>query len=204
MATTLLPVATAAPMADPMPMPMMAHVAQSTRWRGSDISTVSRVSSSVLAPSFMRIMSGLASSTGFMALSAPQCVIGISLAASARRAANFSLPALVRAWSAGSHAGSVCMVLPSMPAIMASRASPMSPTTGAATGTLRSISVGSTSSCMNLVSGFHLPRPKESIQLRRAPITITTSACSIIIERQEMADSSPVSGISPLAIDIGR
>ena len=34
-----------------MPMPMMAHVAQSMRWRGSDMSMVSRVSSRVLAPS---------------------------------------------------------------------------------------------------------------------------------------------------------
>ena len=87
---------------------------------------------------------------------------------------------------------------------MASSASPISPTTGAAIGTLTSISCGSTSSCTNLMAGFHLPRPNESIQLRRAPATITTSAFSIMVERHDSALSGPSSGISPLAIDMGR
>ncbi len=96
-ATTLLPVATAAPMVEPIPMPMMAHVAQSTRWRGSDMSMVSRVSSSVFAPSLTRITSGLASSTGLMALSAVQWVMGDVCAAAARRAANLAFFSLASA-----------------------------------------------------------------------------------------------------------
>src|ERR1700704_742382 len=59
-AMTGLPVVTAAPTAKPMPMPMMPHVPQSRRLRGSYMSTMERAKSSVLAPSLTTIASGCA------------------------------------------------------------------------------------------------------------------------------------------------
>ena len=204
MATTLLPVATAAPTIEPIPMPMMAHVAQSTRWRGNDMLMASRVSSRVLAPSLTSITSGLASRIGLITPRAVQWCIGISDFASSRRAANLASLALVSAWREGTHCGSADIFLPSMAARSASRDRPMSPTTGAAIGRLTSISCGSTSSWINLVSGLHLPLPNDSIQLSLAPTTMPTSASFIMVERHDSALSGPASGITPLAIDMGR
>ena len=183
---------------------MMAHDAQSTRWRGSDMSTASRVSSSVLAPSLMSITSGWLSITGLIALSAVQWFMGIAVEAVFRRSANDAFFIFDSACSEATHSGSAAIVLPASPARIASSAILMSPTTGAAIGTLRSISRGSTSSWMNLMPGFHLPRPNDSIQLRRAPTTITTSAFSMMVLRHDSALSGPASGIRPLAIDMAR
>ena len=68
-----------------------------------------------------------------------------------------------------------------MPASRAETQEPMSPTRGAAMGTLLSISVGEMSIWMNwresaLASPQVLPLPCESSQFRRAPTSITTSA----------------------------
>ena len=60
MAITGLPVTTAAATAKPMPMPMMPQVPTSRRLRGSYMSTMLRVKSSVLAPSLTTIASGRA------------------------------------------------------------------------------------------------------------------------------------------------
>ncbi len=139
-----------------------------------------------------------------MALSAVQCVIGIAVDAASNRAANFLFLAAVSACSAGTQDGSVDMVYLGSSASNALSDRFISPTTGAATGTLRSISFGSTSSCTNFTSGFHLPLPNESIQLMRAPITITASDCSMMVERHESALNSPLSGSTPFAIDIAR
>ena len=49
-----------------------------------------------------------------------------------------------------------------------------------------------------------LPLPCESSQLRRAPISITTSASFSTIERAAPADCGWVSGRRPLAMLIGR
>src|ERR1700724_4110827 len=56
---------------------------------------------------------------------------------------------------------------------------PMSPTTGAAISTFESISLGSMTIAMNFfgASPHVLPLPCDNSQLRRAPISITTSAC---------------------------
>ncbi len=182
----------------------MAHVAQSTRWRGSDMFTASRVSSSVFAPSFTNITSGLLSIIGFIAPSAVQWFIGDAVLASSSLAANFTPLALASVCSDVTQSGSALICRPSMAFRMASSASPMSPTTGAAIGTLTSISCGSTSSWINFICGFHFPRPNDSIQFSRAPITITTSDFPIIVERHGRALSGPSSGMSPFAIDIGR
>ncbi len=88
----------------------------------------------------------------------------------------------------------------------------MSPTTGASMRTLLSASCGEMSICTNFwpphdleVAPPHvLPLPCDSSQLRRAPISITTSASGSTYERAADADCSCVSGRRPLAIDIGR
>ena len=61
----------------------------------------------------------------------------------------------------------------------------MSPTTGATISTLESISFGSMSIWMNFfgASPQVLPLPCDSSQLRRAPISITTSASFSTVER---------------------
>ena len=68
-----------------------------------------------------------------------------------------------------------------MPASSAATQEPMSPISGAAIGTLLSISVGEMSIWMNLRSAplsppQVLPLPCDSSQFRRAPTSITTSA----------------------------
>ena len=88
----------------------------------------------------------------------------------------------------------------------------MSPTTGASMRTLLSASCGEMSIWMNfwppqslaLLPPQVLPLPCDSSQLRRAPISITTSASGSTYERAADADCSCVSGSRPLAIDIGR
>ncbi len=202
-ATTLLPVAIAAPMHEPMPMPIIAHVAQSMRWRGSDMFTASRVSSSVFAPSLTNITSGFDSSTGLIADRAVQWFIGCADAFCCSRSSNLAFFTFVSACSCVTHAGSMLVLwLPSCDNIAVSELS-RSPMTGAAIGLFMSISCGSISNCTNFVSEFHLPCPRDSSQFRRAPISTTTSACCIMVERQEMALSGWLSGISPLAIDMG-
>ncbi len=95
-----------------------------------------------------------------------------------------------------------------MPASSAATQEPMSPISGAAIGTLLSISVGAMSIWMNCLAPWScaqvLPLPCDSSQLRRAPTSITTSASASTCERAAEADSGCVSGSRPLAIDIGR
>ena len=88
----------------------------------------------------------------------------------------------------------------------------MSPTTCASMRTLLSASMGEMSTWMNFCPPQSLcdlppqvlPLPCESSQLRRAPISITTSAPGSTNERAADAHCSCVSGSSPLAIDMGR
>ena len=83
----------------------------------------------------------------------------------------------------------------------------MSPTSGAAISTFESISLGSMSIWMNFFdpgSPQVLPLPCDRSQLRRAPISITTSASFSTVERAAPADSGCVSGKSPFAMLIGR
>lgn len=70
-------------------------------------------------------------------------------------------------------------------------------------GWLLSISLGSMSIWMNLASGFHPVCPWPRSQLRRAPISITTSAFFRARERAVAADCGWSSGSRPFAIDIG-
>ena len=55
-----------------------------------------------------------------------------------------------------------------------------------------------------LLPAHVLPLPCDKSQLRRAPISMTTSASGNTNERAADADCSCVSGSKPLAIDIGR
>src|SRR6185436_5211552 len=88
---------------------------------------------------------------------------------------------------------------------------PMSPTTGASMRTLESASVVEMSTWMNFCApqSFDalppqvLPLPCESSQLRRAPMSITTSAPGSTNERAAEAHCSCTSGRMPFAIDIG-
>ena len=81
----------------------------------------------------------------------------------------------------------------------------MSATTGAAIARLLSISVAAMSTWISLVSSDQSGAlPCESSQFRRAPTTITTSACPIANERAAAADCAWLSGSSPFAIDIGK
>ncbi len=157
----------------------------------------------VLAPSFTSITSGFDSKTGFMAPRAVQWFIGIAEALSARRPLNLAFLASLSFWSPGTHVGSIFMPALAMPSVSASRELARSPTTGAAIGRLQSISSGDMSSCMNLVFWLHLPCPRDSSQLRRAPASITTSASAMMVERHEMALRGPLSGRTPFAMDIG-
>src|SRR2546421_10266813 len=90
---------------------------------------------------------------------------------------------------------------------MASRSAdtqePISPTNGATISTLLSISLGSMSIWMNffdLVSPQVLPLPCDSSQLRRAPISITTSEAFSTVERAAPAPCGWVSGQRALAL----
>ena len=96
--------------------------------------------------------------------------------------------------------------LPPMPASSADTHEPMSPTTGATISTLESISFGSMSTWMNFfgASPQVLPLPCDSSQLRRAPISITTSESFSTVERAAPAHCGCVSGSRPLAMLIGR
>ena len=99
-----------------------------------------------------------------------------------------------------------------MPASSADTQLPMSPTTGASMRTLLSASCGEMSiwmnfcppHCFELLPPHVLPLPCDSSQLRRAPISITTSASGSTYERAAAADCSCVSGSNPFAIAIGR
>src|SRR4026209_270019 len=99
-----------------------------------------------------------------------------------------------------------------MPASSADTQLPMSPTTGASMRTLLSASRGEVSiwmdfcppHCFELLPPHVLPLPCDSSQLRRAPISITTSASGSTYERATDEHRSCVSGSRPLAIDIGR
>src|SRR5258708_40324772 len=83
---------------------------------------------------------------------------------------------------------------------------PISPTTGATISTLLSISLGSMSTWMNFLGASPqvLPLPCDSSQLRRAPISITTSLSLSTVERAAPAHCGWVSGSRPLAMLIGR
>ena len=94
-----------------------------------------------------------------------------------------------------------------MPSSSADTHEPISPTTGATISTLESISLGSMSIWMNFFdpgSPQVLPLPCDSSQLRRAPISITTSESFSTVERAAPAHCGCVSGSRPLAMLIGR
>src|SRR3954465_3666131 len=82
--------------------------------------------------------------------------------------------------------------LPPMPSRRAETQEPMSPTSGAAISTFESISLGSMSIWMSFFdpgSPQLLPFPGDRSQLRRAPISITTSDSFNTVERAAPADS---------------
>jgi hypothetical protein len=93
-----------------------------------------------------------------------------------------------------------------IPASNAETHEPISPTTGATISTLESISFGSMSIWMNFfgASPQVLPLPCDSSQLRRAPISITTSASLRTVERAAPAHCGCRSDNSPLAMLMGR
>jgi hypothetical protein len=96
--------------------------------------------------------------------------------------------------------------LPPMPSRRAATQEPISPTTGATISTFESISFGSMSIWMNFfgASPQALPLPCDRSQLRRAPISITTSESFSTVERAAPAHCGCVSGSRPLAMLIGR
>src|SRR6202008_656334 len=98
-------------------------------------------------------------------------------------------------------AGAAVQLLP-IAASKAATQEPISPTRGAAISTLESISFGSMSIWMNFfgASPQVLPLPCDNSQLRRAPISITTSASLSTVERAAPAHSGCRSGNKPLAI----
>ena len=112
----------------------------------------------------------------------------------------FALTALVQSAGGGGQS-------PPMPSSSADTHEPMSPTTGATISTLLSISLGSMSIWMNFFdpgSPQVLPLPCDNSQLRRAPISITTSESFSTVERAAPAHCGCVSGRRPLAMLIGR
>src|ERR1700730_6316408 len=92
-----------------------------------------------------------------------------------------------------------------IPARSAETHESMSPITGAAIATLLSISVGAMSTWMNFFGVPQvLPLPCASSQLRRAPMSRTTSASAKTNERAAAADWGWGAGSRPFAIDIGK
>src|SRR5690349_7368995 len=91
--------------------------------------------------------------------------------------------------------------LASIPFSIAETQEAMSPTTGASMRTLLSASCGEMSICTKrwpphdllLLPPHVLPLPCDSSQLRRAPISMTTSASGSTYERAADADCSCVS-----------
>ena len=189
---------------------MIPHVPTSMRLRGLYMSTMERVKSSALAPSLTSIASGLAFTMSRTTLSALWKLIGDGFFASV--SAIFATFLSLRSVIAPVHSAGGFGQLPPMPASIAVTHEPMSPTTGASMRTLLSASCGEMSTWMKrwpphdfAVAPPHvLPLPCDSSQLRRAPISITTSASGSTYERAADADCSCVSGRRPLAIDIGR
>src|SRR5258708_9066676 len=102
-------------------------------------------------------------------------------------------------------AGADGQLLP-MPSSSAATQEPTSPTTGATISTLESISLGSISIWMNFfgASPQVLPLPCDNSQLRRAPVSITTSASFSTGDRAPPAHFGVVFGQKPLALLIGR
>ena len=182
-AITCLPVTTAAATAKPMPMPMMPQVPTSRRLRGLYMSTMLRVKSSALAPSLTRIASGLR-------LDDVAHHVERAVEVHRRRVLRQRLGHLgeVLVLALGDRAGPLGRRLGPAGADAASAAptthEPMSPTTGASMRTLLSASCGEMSIWMNFwppqslwpLPPQVLPLPCDSSQLRRAPISITTSA----------------------------
>ena len=109
--------------------------------------------------------------------------------------------------TASIHSAGAAGHLPPMPSSSAATQEPMSPTTGADDLDVESISLGSMSIWMNFFecgSPQFLPLPCDSSQLRRAPISMTTSESFSTVERAAPAHCGCVSGSRPLAMLIGR
>src|SRR6478609_2328865 len=202
-------VVTAAATAKPMPMPMIPQVPTSRRFLGSYMSTIERAKSSVFAPSLTTIASGFALTTSRITLSALWKLIGDGFLASvsAILARFFSL----RSPIAPVQSAPGLAHLSPRPFTSAATHEPMSPTSGAAIGTLLSISVGEMSTWMNLRSAALappqvLPLPCESSQLRRAPISITTSASASTYERVDDLDQRALAcrRVDRLREELGR
>ncbi len=146
-AITGRPVSTAAATAKPMPIPMMPQVPTSRRFLGLYMSTILRVKSSALAPSFTSIASGLALTMSRTTLSALWKFIGTgSLASVSAILATFLSR---RSAMAVSHSAGGLAQFESMWPNSADTQEPMSPTSGAAIATLLSASVGEISIWMN-------------------------------------------------------
>ena len=209
-AITCSPLTTAAATAKPMPMPITPQVPTSSRLRGLYMSTMLRVKSRALAPSFTMMASGFALKMSRTTFSALWKFIGEGSFASV--SAIFAMLRFFLSATADSHsAGGFCQP-PAMPASRADTQEPMSPTSGASIATLLSASCGEMSIWMNFwpptslcdLPPQVLPLPCESSQFRRAPTSSTTSASGSTNDRAAAADCSCVSGSRPLAIDIGR
>ena len=144
MAITGSPVSTAAATAKPMPIPIMPQVPTSRRFLGLNISTMLRVKSSVLAPSFTSMASGLALMISRTTFNALWKFIGVG--SFAKASAILARFLFLRSVIALSHsAGGLAQPAPAVASIPASNAEtqePISPTTGASIRTLLSISVG--------------------------------------------------------------
>src|SRR3954465_10717985 len=189
-ASTGLPVSIAAAMAKPMPMPMTPQVPTSRRLRGWYMSMMPRARSSVLAPSLTRMASGRSLMTVRRAPSALWKSIGAEFFISF--GAILAMFASLFAVMESAHSAGGARQVPSMPSRRAETQEPMSPTSGAAISTFESISLGSMSIWMSFFdpgSPQLLPFPGDRSQLRRAPISITTSDSFNTVERAAPADS---------------
>ena len=204
-AITGLPVTTAAATEKPMPIPMMPQVPTSRRLRGRYMSTMLRVKSRVFAPSLTRMASGFSRITARTALKALWKFMGEGFFAKVSAILAWFLSRLSN--TARVHSAGGAAQLGPMPASSASTQEPTSPTSGAAIGTLLSISVGAISIWINrrvVEPPQVLPLPCESSQFSRAPMSSTTSASASTWERAAEAHCACVSGSRPLAMDIGR
>ena len=196
-----------------MPMPMTPHVPTSRRLRGLYMSTMLRVKSSAFAPSLTRMASGFALTMSRTTLSALWKFIGDGFFASV--SAIFATFFVLRSAMASSHSaggfgqfGPRCVMRRASPPRTSRCRRPPARRCGRCcpppAARCRSGRTSGRPTPWRCLPPQVLPLPCDSSQLRRAPISITTSASGSTYERAADADCSCVSGSRPLAIDIGR
>ena len=177
-----------------MPIPITPQVPTSSRLRGLYMSTMLRVKSNALAPSFTSMASGFALTMSRTTFSALWKFIGTgSLARVSLILARFLF--LRSSIAAIQSEGGFDQLLP-MAANKPATQEPISPTNGASIATLLSASCGEISIWMNFCApqAFAflppqvLPLPCDNSQFRRAPTSITTSASASTYERAAAAD----------------